>query len=652
MTGPTPQDEIDRQHAQANKLVEQSQPTPAIRVSDGKEIALRYKTRPVDDLLARGSATLTESATNPQDDDDREDWVVVDEHFPTWNTRGFVDVTALQDLVREGYNQTVPVIPTSVTKSTTTTATESTTTASPNPSTSGSQKRKTFQASDVKSITNLWSEPNAAVHNVAICRPSHDAWGINKIVLVFCDDFLRDIYELPWWHGRDDMRLAVQPILDVLRIPPQRIVRMLLASLPPGVTIPVHHDTGEWVRHTHRVHVPVLVQNPDRVVFQCGVALDSLQRIPCAPGHVFEINNQAKHAVSNCDTDHRVHLILDYVDADFPLLPRILLRPGEKLLQTRRSIDRLENRGSRPTPSFLILGAQKAGTTSLYEYIVQHPLVVPARRRETHCLDWRWNDKLKSVKAQRAWCHKFYLTQELSLHPSCLTGDSTPSYLLDSRRVIPRIRNIFDWPLKFFVMLRNPIRRAESHFAMVTSSEGTPAQLKARGSEWRNKTFREVVHDDMRTMQTHGLIPYWNVDDGVLDIACFDTFVGSPEEDAAYDRYLAQVPLHTGSHSLISRGLYELQLRPWFVAFDPAAFLVMKLEHFRERGVTTAMEAVWKHLDLPCVSIQNEEAKNVRSYDPIADDSMQVYLERFYAPHNERLVSLLGDDAWNQAWCP
>jgi hypothetical protein len=78
----------------------------------------------------------------------------------------------------------------------------------------------------------------------------------------------------------------------------------------------------------------------------------------------------------------------------------------------------------------------------------------------------------------------------------------------------------------------------------------------------------------------------------------------------------------------------------------------MKLEHFRERGVTTAMEAVWKHLDLPCVSIQNEEAKNVRSYDPIADDSMQVYLERFYAPHNERLVSLLGDDAWHQAWCP
>lgn len=41
-------------------------------------------------------------------------------------------------------------------------------------------------------------------------------------------------------------------------------------------------------------------------------------------------------------------------------------------------------------PYFVILGAQKAGSTALYSYITQHPSVAPALRKETHFLDWKW----------------------------------------------------------------------------------------------------------------------------------------------------------------------------------------------------------------------------------------------------------------------
>ena len=224
----------------------------------------------------------------------------------------------------------------------------------------------------------------------------------------------------------------------MLNIAPTRIVRLLLAALPPGVTIPIHHDSGEWVKQTHRIHVPVIVTDPTKILFTCGPTSNNMQRVNCIPGHVFEMNNQAKHAVSNCGTDHRVHLIMDYVD-DVPRVPNIQLAPGERLIQTRRSVDRLSDKGRRPTPSYMILGAQKAGTTSLYEYMVQHPLVIRAQRRETHCLDWRWNNFTPNVTQQRDHCLNFYKTKELQLAPSCLTGDSTPSYLLDSRRVIPRL---------------------------------------------------------------------------------------------------------------------------------------------------------------------------------------------------------------------
>jgi len=41
-------------------------------------------------------------------------------------------------------------------------------------------------------------------------------------------------------------------------------------------------------------------------------------------------------------------------------------------------------------PYFVLLGAQKAGTTAMYGYIAQHPRVASAVRKETHFLDWKW----------------------------------------------------------------------------------------------------------------------------------------------------------------------------------------------------------------------------------------------------------------------
>jgi hypothetical protein len=108
-----------------------------------------------------------------------------------------------------------------------------------------------FTEKDISSNTNLWDPINAAVHNFSICRPSHDAWGINKIVLLFCDDFVQRRYALPWWYRRPDIQQSLQAILDVLNVQASCMVQLLLASLPPGVTISVHEDSGAWVgKHT------------------------------------------------------------------------------------------------------------------------------------------------------------------------------------------------------------------------------------------------------------------------------------------------------------------------------------------------------------------------------------------------------------------
>ncbi len=84
----------------------------------------------------------------------------------------------------------------------------------------------------------------------------------------------------------------------------------------------------------------------------------------------------------------------------------------------RHSIDRLKDTKQRSTLFYIVLGAQKAGTTPLYDYINQHPWVVKAQQRETHCLDWRWNETLKTPKSQLEWCQKLFYTQEHKSHPS------------------------------------------------------------------------------------------------------------------------------------------------------------------------------------------------------------------------------------------
>lgn len=618
----TPPEEICRQHDEACSLLDIM---PSMERLDNGEIPLTQKQCP------------TCLFDDDDDDEKKQDFSMSD--IICISSRGQVDVSQLQALVYEGYDDPKKDY----------SEEEELVNENQAGTTSTSKSRKySPKFRDDFSPSNLWDDSNVIANNVWVTRPSHDAWGIKKIVLIFCDDFLRDVFELPWWHARPDIRQAIQPIIETLKIKPDRIVRMLLAALPPGVTIPIHHDTGEWVRKTHRVHVPVILTDPTKVIFRCGPGPDALSRIDCTPGHVFEMNNQAKHAVSNCGNDHRVHLILDFVDNDFIIRRRLQLEPGERLLQTRRSIDRLSERGTRPTPSFLILGAQKAGTTSLYEFIIQHPLAVRARRRETHCLDWRWNDKAKTTKARREHCLKFFHAKELEFHPSCLTGDSTPSYLLDSRRVIPRLKLVFPHPLKFFVMVRDPVARAFSHYQMVTSTEGTPEQIQTRGTEWRGLAFEQVIRQEMVKMQECGLIPYFNIETGQIDTTMFQSFAGSKAENDAWDRFLVDIPMNTGSHSLIARGLYELQLRPWFKFFEQDRFMIIRLEEMNGQGVSRIMDQVWDHLDLPRYQFEDVAAKNTRTYDRMSVETEQ-YLQRFYSPHNEKFATVVGVSGWKYA---
>jgi len=214
-----------------------------------------------------------------------------------------------------------------------------------------------------------------------------------------------------------------------------------------------------------------------------------------------ELNNQAKHCVNNrlAVGTYRTHLIFDYLDESYPHLPkRVKIDNGETIFQTRRSLDLGQEvkayRVQDQQPRFIVIGAQKCGTTSMYEYLCQHPLIARGKRRETHYFDWRFNTSLSSedIQGHRNYYMNFFERSQLSQHPSISTGESTPSYLLHSDIVLPRLKKYAPWA-KLLVMLRNPADRAYSQYQMISDNSGTAEQLAMRGhSMFRGLSFDQV----------------------------------------------------------------------------------------------------------------------------------------------------------------
>ncbi len=110
-----------------------------------------------------------------------------------------------------------------------------------------------------------------------------------------------------------------------------------------------------------------------------------------------------------------------------------------------------------PSPNFLIIGAQKSGTTSLYEYLKQHPDVLMSNKKETEFLAY---DKfyLKGFN----YYEKFFSGYK---GQKCVGEASTDySNYVGLEKTIKRIYD-FNKNMKLIYILRNPISRAYSaHF--------------------------------------------------------------------------------------------------------------------------------------------------------------------------------------------
>jgi len=278
--------------------------------------------------------------------------------------------------------------------------------------------------------------------------------------------------------------------------------------------------------------------------------------------------------------------------ADTPPIRRIAHQADRAWRGVRLAAARIDPR-ERALPDFVVIGAQKAGTSSLYGQLAAHPSVVPAIRKEVHHFD----HAPVPLAHYRAWFpRRATLTRLAARTGRGITGEATPFYLCHPavpgrlRAAVPDVRLI--------AVLRDPAARAISgyHHAVRVGDEDRP-----------------------------------------IEVALDPTAAEDLPPASAVDWYDApRCPLRI--HGYLARSRYAEQLERWLAVFPREQLLVIDSGALRAGRVPAEVLAF---LDLPDGGAPAVADRNVGAYAAPASDLEQV-LREYFRPHDERLRSLLG----------
>lgn len=357
----------------------------------------------------------------------------------------------------------------------------------------------------------------------------------------------------------------------------------------------------------------------------------------------------------------------------------------------------------RCRPGFLIIGAGKCGTSSLYHYLVEHPRVLPAEEKQIHYF------KYFRDRSMRWYLRHFPTTQSFLASGALLTGEASPGYLpypdvahevnirMPGPRIIAigrsplersyssyrynyanptfealrngRVRNIekgmSDEEYKKFIFSFEDMMKAELAILRECLARDGPGILEAK-RYWTKYTWAREIYQK-RAKQGGGRLPPL-VD---LDGFCYGDRVNTTVLRKQWANLVREKPgriiLDKNLHlvqSMIGRSLYALPLEWWYEQFSKDHIYFMCTEELRDLS-GEPLSRVSNFLGLPQYnfsSVVGQGAFNVggyRGYDnevkwstldgerasttdiPLSEGFKEELLE-FFRPYNERLFELTG----------
>lgn len=264
---------------------------------------------------------------------------------------------------------------------------------------------------------------------------------------------------------------------------------------------------------------------------------------------------------------------------------------------------RWHSAGLRVLPDFLIIGAMKSGTTSLFHYLAQHPELVPACRKEIHYFD-QDDASFGGRTGSLAW-YRSHFPIKVMVPSRSLVYEATPKYLCHARSA-SRIAHVVP-DARLVLSLRNPADRAISHYFHTRCNRPDPESLHAAMSE------------------------------DVARCAAFEAAGNDAPGAPDYTTY-------------VGRGIYRPQIERFLEYFDRRDLHVFQGERLFENPgpvLTDLFEFLGVRSDRP---IRDLTAQHVSQRDKRVWPRTRELLNEFFRPHNERLFELLGERYdWNDA---
>jgi hypothetical protein len=267
------------------------------------------------------------------------------------------------------------------------------------------------------------------------------------------------------------------------------------------------------------------------------------------------------------------------------------------------------------TPDFLILGSQKAGTTSLESVLRKHPRIKCAKTKEVGFFN---RDKFYQMGAD--WYERQF---PYRTRPGLLFFEGTPEYLYYPF-VTERIFR-FAPQIKLLILLRNPVDRAFSAWNM----------------------FRHFHHDP----KIKDVIVTKFLADANSDVKePLLKLISGPAFPEFHDCVMEEISaLNEGRPSIepsfVKRGLYAEQLERFYKIFPKSSLFVLESTDLKNNRAA-AVERVLDFLQVPSRAWDSAdiENKNVRPYESQMPEPTRKLLTEFFRPHNAKLYSILGRD--------
>ncbi|MCF8423883.1 MAG: sulfotransferase domain-containing protein [Bacteroidia bacterium] len=244
-------------------------------------------------------------------------------------------------------------------------------------------------------------------------------------------------------------------------------------------------------------------------------------------------------------------------------------------------------------PDFIIVGAQKSGTSALFEILKQHTEITGAIKKEIHFFDN--DDRFPNKKYNN---YHLFFPFPYKVPSGNLLFEATPSYLFKpnvAERIFAYNKNI-----KIIISLRNPVDRALSAWTMFHYGFKNHHKYNALHDK---QNFSIAIDNEMKALKNE----QWNV-------------VKPP---------------------YVQTGIYFYQIEKYYNLFPKENILIIEHSELQNNHNNT-IEKICNFLNLPFETLPQKKINvSVKENKHDYDDVLKK-INEFYKPYNEKLFQLIG----------